>query len=140
MNITILSVGNKMPSWITTGYEEYAKRLSHDHKINLVELTKPQDMLKKVSVIKSKNYIIGLDEKGETHNTATFAKKLDAIDRDIIFLIGAADGLAPEVREKADVLWSLSSLTFPHMLVRVILIEQLYRAFSFLKNHPYHRE
>lgn len=137
MNITILSIGNKMPSWIQAGYREYAKRLSHDHKINLIELSKPQDMLKKIP---AKSYVVGLDEKGETHNTPTFAHKLESIGRDITFLIGAADGLDPEAREKADVLWSLSPLTFPHMLVRVILIEQLYRAFSVLKNHPYHRE
>jgi 23S rRNA (pseudouridine1915-N3)-methyltransferase len=90
--------------------------------------------------VKSKNYIIGLDEKGEMQNTSTFAKKLEAVGRDIIFLIGAADGLDPKVREKTDALWSLSPLTFPHMMVRVILIEQLYRASSLLKNHPYHRE
>ncbi|HEV2614056.1 MAG TPA: 23S rRNA (pseudouridine(1915)-N(3))-methyltransferase RlmH [Gammaproteobacteria bacterium] len=137
MNITILSIGNKMPSWIQAGYEEYAKRLSHDHKINLIELSKAQDMLKKIP---SKNYIIGLDEKGLSHNTQSFAHKLESIGRDVTFLIGAADGLDPACKEKADILWSLSPLTFPHMLVRVILIEQLYRAFSLLKNHPYHRE
>ena len=59
---------------------------------------------------------------------------------DITFLIGAADGLSPECKAKTKALWSLSALTFPHMLVRVILMEQLYRAFSVLKNHPYHRE
>jgi len=140
MNITILSIGNKMPSWIKSGYEEYAKRLSHEHKINLIELAKPDDMLKKIVAQKNKNYIIALDEHGELLNTKTFAHKLETIGKDITFLIGEAEGLSPDCKSKADTVWSLSSLTFPHMLVRVILIEQLYRAFSLLKNHPYHRE
>jgi 23S rRNA (pseudouridine1915-N3)-methyltransferase len=141
MNITILSVGNKMPSWIKTGYQEYTKRLSSEHKINLIELAKPEDMLKKIP---EKNYIIALDEKGEGLTTELLSKKIDQIQtkiqKPITFLIGAADGLPTECKEKAHVLWSLSPLTFPHMLVRVILVEQIYRAFSVLKNHPYHRE
>ncbi|MDX2164702.1 MAG: 23S rRNA (pseudouridine(1915)-N(3))-methyltransferase RlmH [Gammaproteobacteria bacterium] len=137
MNITILSVGHKMPSWIKVGYEEYAKRLSHEHKINLIELSDDKAMLKKIP---PKSYVIGLDEKGEAHNTATFARRLESIGNDVTFLIGAADGLSLECKTKANILWSLSALTFPHMLVRVILMEQLYRAFSVLKNHPYHRE
>jgi 23S rRNA (pseudouridine1915-N3)-methyltransferase len=118
MKITLLSVGNKMPSWIKTGYEEYLKRLSNDHTITLIE--------------------------GESLSTLTFSKKLEHIQntsqKDLTFLIGEADGLPIECKEASDSLWSLSPLTFPHMLVRVILIEQLYRAFSVLKNHPYHRE
>jgi 23S rRNA (pseudouridine1915-N3)-methyltransferase len=137
MNITILSVGHKMPSWIKAGYEEYAKRLSHEHNIKLIELADMKDMLKKIP---AKSYVIGLDEKGESHNTATFAHKLQSIGNDVTFLIGAADGLSSECKTKTKALWSLSALTFPHMLVRVILMEQLYRAFSVLKNHPYHRE
>lgn len=137
MNITILSVGHKMPDWIKSGYEEYAKRLSHDHSINLIELTQAKNMLKKIP---DKNYVIALDETGESLSTLKFSQKLEKIQKPMTFLIGAADGLSPECKEKADVLWSLSPLTFPHMLVRVILIEQLYRAFSLLKNHPYHRE
>ncbi len=137
MNITILSVGNKMPNWIKSGYEEYAKRLSHEHKINLIELADNKDMLKKIP---AKSYVIGLDEKGESHTTVSFAQRLEKMGNDITFLIGAADGLSEECKAKTKTLWSLSALTFPHMLVRVILIEQLYRAFSVLKNHPYHRE
>lgn len=137
MNITILSVGHKMPSWIKTGYEEYTKRLSHEHKITLIELADNKDMIKKIP---PKSYVIGLDEKGQSHNTMAFSQLLQSIGNDVTFLIGAADGLSPECKAKTKALWSLSALTFPHMLVRVILAEQLYRAFSVLKNHPYHRE
>lgn len=141
MNITILSLGHKMPDWIRTGYEEYLKRLKNSHNINLIELNKPEDMLKKID---AKHYIIGLDEKGKNLNTQAFAEQLNKIQiniqKNLTFLIGGADGLLPECKSKANELWSLSSLTFPHMLVRIILIEQLYRAFSLLQNHPYHRE
>ena len=135
--IKIISIGKIKEKYLKDGIEDYLKRITKYHKINLIELADNKDMLKK---IQPKSYIIGLDEKGESYNTVTFAHKLESIGNDVTFLIGAADGLSSECKAKANILWSLSALTFPHMLVRVILMEQLYRAFSVLKNHPYHRE
>ena len=147
MNINIISINHKTPDFIKQGYHEYAKRLvKQDCTLTLTELSplKPIKILEKIIELKAvaKNYIIALDEKGILHNTEQFANTIQTLkqsSKNIVFLIGGADGLLPECRNKANELWSLSPLTFPHLLVRVILAEQLYRAFSLLKNHPYHR-
>ena len=92
---------------------------------------------------KKEDYVIALDQKGEHINTSGLASKLDTYQnrvRELVFLIGGADGLHDSCLDRADEIWSLSELTFPHALVRVVLTEQLYRANSILRGHPYHRE
>jgi 23S rRNA (pseudouridine1915-N3)-methyltransferase len=147
-----------MPAWVDAGFEEYARRMPREAQVKLVEV-KPEprgenDARSAVRVVEAegkrilgalpKNALkIVLDERGRTCTTRELAEKMSAWlmeGRDVAFIIGGADGLAAEVKDNADFTWSLTPLTLPHGLARVLLSEQLYRAHSVLKNHPYHRE
>ena len=156
MKLKILAVGQKMPGWVAAGYQEYAKRMPHECSIEIIEIppakrTK-QNQLNKIketegkkilSLIKENDYVVALEVKGKAWSTADLAKKLSAwqgINPSIIFLIGGPDGLSADCLNRANEQWCLSPLTFPHPLVRVILAEQLYRGWSLMNNHPYHRE
>jgi 23S rRNA (pseudouridine1915-N3)-methyltransferase len=142
VKINIIAVGDKMPVWIKTGYEEYAKRFPQECNLNLIAISprKPEaEILKKIP---PRSDIIALDEHGELWDTLTLAnhiKQWQMASKDIALLIGGADGFSEKILKKADKQWSLSPLTFPHMLVRVMVAEQLYRALSILSGHPYHR-
>ncbi len=144
-----------MPDWIQTGFHEYVKRMPHEYRINLIEvpaekrskhsniqqllIREGEQMLK---AIPPNQRIIALTVTGKAWNTEQLAKQMQnwrEDGRDISLLIGGPEGLAPTCLEKAEAEWSLSPLTFPHMLVRIIVSEQLYRAWSILANHPYHR-
>ena len=156
MKIKIITVGKRMPPWVTTAYDEYAKRLSHNfqismHEINTPTRTKNADISKLISkeaddilaLVESTDYVIALDEHGKQWHTMELAKKLETWQQThstMVFLIGGPDGLATACKHRAQAQWSLSQLTLPHPLVRVVLIEQLYRAHSILQGHPYHRE
>ena len=156
MRVSIVSVGHKMPAWIQSGFREYVKRLPPEIKVELVEL-KPEERTSGKTVEKAKALegeriiaalpegatVYALDEKGRPVTTPGLSVMLAGWMRDATlpaFVIGGADGLSDEVRTRADKLVSLSALTLPHGLVRVVLAEQLYRASSILANHPYHRE
>jgi rRNA large subunit m3Psi methyltransferase RlmH len=156
MKLKILAVGQKMPGWVAAGYQEYAKRMPRECSIEIIEIppakrTK-QSQLNKIketegkkilSLIKENDYVVALEVKGKAWSTADLAKKLSAwqgINPSIIFLIGGPDGLSADCLNRANEQWCLSPLTFPHPLVRVILAEQLYRGWSLMNNHPYHRE
>ena len=144
-----------MPGWVETGYQEYAKRLPPECALHLVEI-EPGHRGKGASVEIARReeggrllaalpkgvQVIALDERGRAWSTAELSRQLAvwlAEGRDLALLVGGPEGLDPTCRERADRLWSLSPLTFPHPLVRVILAEQLYRAWSLLTGHPYHR-
>jgi 23S rRNA (pseudouridine1915-N3)-methyltransferase len=155
MLIRILALGNRMPSWVNEGYQEYAKRFPPSCTLELVEIpaekrTKQSDIAriteregqKLLSQIKPGNRVIALDVKGQSWSTEKLADNLKnwhMEGRNIDLLIGGPDGLAAECIQKADTKWSLSPLTLPHPLVRIVLAEQLYRALTILQNHPYHR-
>jgi len=156
MRVSIICVGHKMPAWIKTGFGEYVKRLPPEIRIELAEL-KPEERTSGKTVDKAKALegerilaaipegatVYALDEKGRSVTTQGLAVMLAGWMRDAThpaFVIGGADGLSDEVRTRADKLLSLSALTLPHGLARVVLAEQLYRAWSILANHPYHRE
>ena len=156
MRVTIVCVGHKMPAWIRTGFGEYVKRLPPEIRVDLVEL-KPEERgsgktaekatalegARILAAIPDGATVYALDEKGRTVTTQGLAVMLAGWMRDAThpaFVIGGADGLSDEVKERADKLVSLSALTLPHALARVVLAEQLYRASSILANHPYHRE
>lgn len=155
MVIRLLAIGTKMPAWVTAGFSEYAKRFSAGCMVDLCEIpaekrTKNADIPriieregeKLLAAIKPSHYVIALDVKGHTFSTEQLAQQLknwQAEGRNIDMLIGGPDGLASGCLQRADARWSLSSLTLPHPLVRIILVEQLYRAVSILQNHPYHR-
>ncbi len=152
MRALIVAVGDRMPSWVSEGYAEYAKRLSRELPLQLVEVTaksrgdpariKSDEGAALLAAIPKQAHVIALDGRGKTWSSEELAEQLGRwrmLGKDLAFLIGGADGLAPAVLERADQKWSLGPLTLPHPIVRILLAEQLYRAASLLGNHPYHR-
>ena len=146
MRVRILAVGTRMPGWVTTAYEDYTRRLRSSMRVDLEELTvgkNKADEEKRFLDRAGDDYLVALDEHGKSRTTLELAKWLGERLQDganLTFLIGGPDGLGPGILKKASFRWSLSALTFPHAMVRVLLAEQLYRAHSVLQNHPYHRE
>jgi 23S rRNA (pseudouridine1915-N3)-methyltransferase len=155
MQLVIAAVGHKMPAWIDTGFTEYAKRMPPDCRIVLKEI-KPVDRSGSRSaetvmameksrieaVIPKGSRLVALDERGKDLTSAQLAKNLAQWQQggtDVTFVIGGADGLDAQFKQQADMLLRISSLTLPHGMVRVLLAEQLYRAWSIIQNHPYHR-
>ena len=158
MKLTVIAVGHRLPDWLDSGFNEYARRMPRDMALTLAEL-KPEArrdepgsiaaarVLEKEAqrieaTVPDGSVMVVLDETGKSVTTTQLAQRLarwrdDA--RDVAFVIGGADGKAARLKSGADWLWSLSPLTLPHGLVRVVLAEQLYRAVSILNNHPYHR-
>ncbi|SIN72804.1 23S rRNA (pseudouridine-1915-N(3)-) methyltransferase [Sulfurivirga caldicuralii] len=155
MNIHLITIGQKMPDWVETGFAEYAKRLPDCCALNLIELPMPQrsknqsvDQLKRKEAaliektIPKGALVIALDEYGQEVSTVGLSRKLEQWlegGQDVALLVGGPDGLDGALLQKARWTWSLSKLTFPHPLVRIIVAEQLYRAWSVLNHHPYHR-
>ena len=136
-----------MPDWVSTACHEYSKRMPPDCAIELKEIkpdTSPaKDAVKILAAIPKNAWVIALDEHGKDMNTKELANQLmywrDA-GKDSVFLIGGADGLDTTLKSNDTPLWRLSSLTLPHAFARLLLIEQLYRAWTILQGHPYHRE
>jgi 23S rRNA (pseudouridine1915-N3)-methyltransferase len=145
-----------MPQWVREPFDDYIQRLGSSLKIALKEIepgtrtggrspakaveTEGQRIL---AAVRANEFVVALDEHGSEMTTRELASWLATRLRngsDLAFLIGGPDGFAPEVLQRADFKWSLSRLTFPHALVRVLLAEQLYRAHAVLANHPYHRD
>jgi len=155
MIIRLIAVGNKMPDWVTEGYQDYAKRLPSGYALKLVEIapekrTKQADIPriteregeKILATIKPGNLVIALDVLGQPWSTPQLASALNtwhSENRDVDLLVGGPDGLSSACLQKSQLKWSLSALTLPHPIVRVVVAEQIYRAFSILQNHPYHR-
>ena len=138
MRVRLIAAGTRLPDWVNKGYAEYAKRLV-GIRLELVEVRDSERLLEKVA---ERDYVIALEVTGRALTTAELARWLEgrlAAGRDLAFVIGGADGLAPALLKRADFRWSLSPLTWPHGLARVMVAEQLYRAQSILKGHPYHR-
>jgi 23S rRNA (pseudouridine1915-N3)-methyltransferase len=154
MRLLILSVGQKMPDWVAAGVREYAGRLP-GNLLQLVELplgtrtkagdprrAQGEESQRLLKAIPDNAYVVALDPRGRSLTTEALAERLDGWlqgGRDVVFLIGGPEGLTDDCLTRSDERWSLSGLTFPHMLVRVIVAEQLYRAWTILRNHPYHR-
>ena len=155
MRARLLAIGERMPAWVAEGFAEYRKRLSHDLPLELVELKpgargKGRDDARAMhgegqailAALPRDTHVIALDGRGKTWSSEELAAQLAnwrMAGRDLAFLIGGPDGHAPEVLARADQRWSLGPLTLPHMLVRLVLAEQLYRASTLLAGHPYHR-
>jgi len=138
MRVRLIAAGTRLPGWVNEGYTEYAKRLA-GFRVELVEIPPRRSMLKSIS---PRDYVVALEVTGRTMTTGELARWLEARlagGRDLAFVIGGPDGHAPELLERADFHWSLSPLTWPHGLARVMVVEQLYRAQSILRGHPYHR-
>lgn len=155
VKLTIVALGHRMPAWVQSGFEEYTKRMPPEARIELVEL-KPEDRVGKLIDVVLKNEAIRidaavprqaqrlvLDEHGQRLTTRELAGMLSEWMLEGInpcFIIGSADGLAASIKKSATRQFAVSGCTLPHGLVRVLLAEQLYRAWSLTQNHPYHRE
>ncbi len=156
MKISLLTLGHKMPDWVNVAFSTYNDRLPHHLKIHIKEMPavsrqkglsvaqiKSQEAELILKQLKPDSLNIALDERGKALKTTDVAKQLDQWQmngQDVNIIIGGADGLDRSVLVQAQQTWSLSKLTFPHQLVKVVVAEQLYRAHSLLSNHPYHRE
>ncbi|EGF31037.1 LSU m3Psi1915 methyltransferase RlmH [Oxalobacteraceae bacterium IMCC9480] len=155
MQLIIAAVGHKMPAWIETGFGEYAKRMPPECRLHLKEIKPVERSGSKTAetamalertrieaVLPKGTRIIALDEHGRDLTSVQLSQQLTSWQqdgRDVAFIIGGADGLDPHFKANADMLLRISSLTLPHGMVRVVLAEQLYRAWSITQNHPYHR-
>ena len=155
MQLIIAAVGHKMPAWIETGFQEYAKRMPAECRLVLKEI-KPverssgrsaetvmsQERTRIEAVLPKGGRIVALDEHGLDLTTMQLSQHLTLWQQhggDVTFVIGGADGLDAGFKKNADMLLRISSMTLPHGMVRVMLAEQLYRAWSITRNHPYHR-
>lgn len=155
MRIQLITVGHKMPTWVGEVSKEYIKRFGNDVKVQIDEIAPPHRgknpditrlMDEEAKLILAKqlkgSLLVTLDVNGKTLSTENLSTQLEnwmQSGRDLSFIIGGADGIAPELLAGADYSISLSKMTFPHPLARIILIEQLYRTYSIIHNHPYHR-
>lgn len=155
MKLRIISVCHKMPAWVESACAEYTKRMPRELSIEIVEI-KPEKRAagnstqniqaleaKRILEAIDKDYIIACDEHGQAITTLQLAEKMQTwqnLGRDLSIVIGGADGLHTGLKQRADIVLSLSTLTLPHAFVRVLLCEQLYRAHSVNLGHPYHRE
>jgi 23S rRNA (pseudouridine1915-N3)-methyltransferase len=155
MQIHLIAVGMKMPTWVQLGYDEYAKRLPRECELVLREITpgkrgKNADLDritrdegdKMLQALPARSRVVTLDIPGKPWNTDELAETLrrwQQSGQTVALMIGGPEGLAESVKQQAQESWSLSRLTLPHPLVRVIVAEQIYRAWSLLNHHPYHR-
>jgi len=160
LKLHILAIGHKPPDWVVAGFEDYARRMPREARFQLTEI-KPAPRSRQapsaaavVRILEAEKsrliaalppgcVRIALDERGKPLSTADLARRMRSwmqAGRDVAFLIGSADGLDQELKADSDLLLSLSAMTLPHAMVRVLLAEQLYRAMSMIQNHPYHRE
>ena len=144
-----------MPAWVSQGYEEYAKRLNKDVKLKLIEVPaskrtkttsveklKSEESIRIQKALPKGAHIVVLDVKGKQWSTENLSQQLERwlhLGQDINLIVGGPDGLDDDILKLANESWSLSNLTFPHPIVRVVVSEQIYRAWSLLNNHPYHR-
>ena len=155
MKLNLLAVGNKMPAWVVDGYQEYTRRLPRECSLQIQEITpakrgktgSPLNWMREegeriLAAIPDSNHAVALDVQGQKWSTEQLAKQLQAWmadGRDVSLLVGGPDGLSKACLQQASQKWSLSAMTLPHPLVRIVIAEQLYRAWTILQNHPYHR-
>lgn len=155
MRIRLVAVGHRMPAWVEAGVDEYRKRLTQDLTLDIVEIpagkrVKNADIARltdkegehMLASLHTSEHVIALDVKGKSLSTESMAARLAQLmqaGKPLALLVGGPEGLAPTCLARADEKWSLSPLTLPHPLVRVLLAEQLYRCWTLIKGHPYHR-
>ena len=155
MRIRLIAVGTRMPDWVTAGFQEYSKRMPRDCALELVEIplgkrgknadtarAMEQEGQQILAAIGREDRVIALEVTGQPWTTEDLSRQLAnwrMSGQDVSLLVGGPDGLPESCRQRAQAQWSLSRLTLPHPLVRILLAEQLYRAWTILNNHPYHR-
>ena len=154
MKIRLLCVGTRVPEWVAEGYATFARRLPKDNALVLeqVPAARRQSDIRRciedegerlLGRISHDECVIALDERGSAWSSVVLSQKLAAWrrdGRDVVLLVGGADGLSDKCMARAGESWSLSAATLPHALVRVVVAEQIYRAWTLLTGHPYHRE
>lgn len=156
MKLLLIAVGTKMPAWVQTGFEEYSRRFPRDMPLELIEIPAgkrgknadikrilEQEGEKMLAAVPKGSRIVTLEVNGDDWSSPQLANRLSQwqLDgRDVCLLVGGPEGLAPACIAASEAKWSLSALTLPHPLVRVVVAETLYRAWSICSNHPYHRE
>ncbi|MDD3517101.1 MAG: 23S rRNA (pseudouridine(1915)-N(3))-methyltransferase RlmH [Chromatiales bacterium] len=156
MKIHLVAVGERMPAWVEAGYREYANRLPPECALLLKEIPAgrrgrnadisrilKQEGERMLAAIPRDCHVVALEVTGQAWDTPALAAQLDrwmGAGRDVALLVGGPEGLDAACAQRANQRWSLSPLTFPHPLVRIVVAEQIYRAFSLLRGHPYHRE
>lgn len=154
MKIRLLTVGTKMPEWVDSGFKEYSKRMPPELRVELIEVpigvrgrnpsTQPKEnqgraLLKHIG---QQDFVVALEVLGKSQSTEALAGQLEnwqMSGQDLCLLIGGPDGLSADCLARANLKWSLSDLTLPHPMVRILVMEQLYRAWTINTNHPYHR-
>ena len=155
MRARLIAIGERMPAWVADGFAEYAKRLSRELPLELVEVKsaargKGRDDARVaadqgaalLAAVPREAHVVALDGRGVAWSSGQLARQLAKWrmgGRDLAFLIGGPNGHGPGILQRADQQWSLGPLTLPHMLVRLVVAEQLYRAVTILNGHPYHR-
>lgn len=155
MKVRLVAIGERMPGWVEEGFAEYTKRLSGEIRLELVEVTagkrtKTSDLVRireaegerMLAALRPDDRVVALDLRGKSHTTESMAEELRRTlpeGRDIALLVGGPEGLADCALARARERWSLSALTLPHPLVRIVVAEQVYRCWSLLRGHPYHR-
>ena len=155
MRFHLLAVGQKMPRWVIEGYAEYQKRMPRECPLQLREIPaakrskqasiqqwQDEEAERLLAAIPQQAHVVALDQHGKPWSTEDLAEQIKqwmSMGQDIVLLVGGPDGLSNTALQRADQRWSLSSLTLPHPLVRVVVAEQLYRAMMVIKNHPYHK-
>jgi 23S rRNA (pseudouridine1915-N3)-methyltransferase len=156
MHIRLIAVGDRQPSWVDTAFSEYAGRLPRQWQFRLEEIgtvkrakggpaaiAKQTEGEKVLAKIKPAEQLVVLDERGKQFSSRELAGKLDdwqLTGADLVFVIGGPDGVSADILKRANLKWSLSKLTLPHGLARVLFAEQLYRGWSLQTGHPYHRD
>jgi len=142
VRIRLIAAGTRLPTWIDDGVAEYGRRFGRGLKFELVEIPLAREAERMRAAIAPSNYVVALEVDGRSMTTPALAQWLAqrmAGGKDLAFLVGGPEGLDAALSAKADFRWSLSPLTWPHGLVRIMVAEQLYRAHSLLQGHPYHR-
>ncbi|CAL1239935.1 23S rRNA (pseudouridine(1915)-N(3))-methyltransferase RlmH [Candidatus Methylocalor cossyra] len=155
MRIQLIAVGDRMPGWVAQGYHAYAKRLPRECQLVLREIApakrgknpdlvrlKEEEGARILAALSRDDRVVALEVGGAPWSTPELARRLAGwlqSGRPVALLVGGPDGLSEACRQRAEERWSLSRLTLPHALVRIVVAEQIYRAWSMLQNHPYHR-
>ncbi len=142
MRIRLIAAGTRLPDWVDAGVADYARRFGRGLKFELVEVPLAREAERMRQALRDGDYVVALEVQGRAMTTPQLAEWLAArmaSGRDLALLVGGPEGLDSRLSEAADLRWSLSPLTWPHALVRVLVAEQLYRAHSLLQGHPYHR-
>lgn len=141
VKLSIIAITNPAPAWVQTGLHDYLKRFPKNFSLELIEISPKKNKKNTIEILTKNCFTIALSIEGQHFSTEQLAEKLSNWREQyssIAFIIGDHNGLSPSILKKVNYQWSLSALTFPHFLARLLVVEQIYRAWTILNNHPYH--